>query len=146
MAGAAHRPRCNRAGDAGAAGAGVQHRRSAAPVSDKPASGGDGYELTASGTISYYFNPFDMDGGIKLPVKIHPDVPPGTIFAYAERLPTWYQSNEVPNVAEVVARRDYYRMDWPLVTRQRQYGVYAETVLAVYFPAAMGVISNIANG
>jgi len=32
------------------------------------------------------------------------------------------------------------------VTRQRQVGVYAEEVLAVYAPFAMGVICNIANG
>jgi hypothetical protein len=123
----------------------LQHRRSSAPLRHSCRGGGQ-YEITAGGTISFYFNPFSLDGGMKLPIKIHPDLPPGTILAYAERLPIWYQSNEVPNVAEVVARRDYYRMDWPLVTRQRQYGVYAETVLAVYASFAMGVLSNIANG
>ena len=64
-------------------------------------------------------------------------------------LRTWpiqYQSNEVPNVAEIKTRQDYYQIDWPLVTRQRQVGVYAEEVLAVYAPFAMGVICNIANG
>jgi hypothetical protein len=39
-----------------------------------------------------------------------------------------------------------YQLDWPIVTRERQVGVYAEEVLAVYAPFAMGVISNIANG
>jgi hypothetical protein len=56
------------------------------------------------------------------------------------------QSNEVPNVAEVKTRQDYYQIDWPITTRQRQVGVYAEEVLAVYAPFAMGVITNIANG
>jgi hypothetical protein len=37
-------------------------------------------------------------------------------------------------------------MDWPLKTRAYEFGVYAEEVLAVYAPFAMGVISNIANG
>jgi hypothetical protein len=32
------------------------------------------------------------------------------------------------------------------MTRARQIGVYAEEVLIVYAPFAMGVISNIANG
>ena len=68
------------------------------------------------------------------------------IIAWAEQLPAWYQSNEVPNVAEMICRRDYYRMDWPLRTRQREYGVYAEEVLAVYATFALGVITNIANG
>lgn len=111
-----------------------------------PASGGEGYGLTAGGTIDFYFNPFGADGGTKMPVKIHPDVPPGTILAQTEQLPPWYQNNEVPNVAEVLTRRDYYRMDWPPHTRQREYGVYAEEVLAVYATFGLGVLTNIANG
>src|SRR5262249_14235352 len=89
------------------------------------------YSMVAGGTIEFYFNPFSADGGVKMPVKVHPDLPPGTIIAYCEQLPAWYQNNEVPNVAEVLTRRDYYRMDWPPRTRSREYGVYAEEVLAV---------------
>ena len=107
---------------------------------------GGGYALDAGGTIATYYNPFLLDGGLRIPVKIHPFVPPGTILAYAETLPAQYQSSEVPNVAEVKCRQDYYAIDWPPVTRQRQKGVYVEEVLAVYAPFAMGVITNIANG
>ncbi len=102
--------------------------------------------LVASNTVAFYYNPFALDGGLKIPVKIHPRVPPGTIIGWAENLPIQYQSNEVPNVAEVKTRQDYYEIDWPITTRQRQVGVYAEEVLAVYAPFAMGVIANIANG
>lgn len=112
---------------------------------NQSANGGN-YDLTAGGTISWYFNPFTPNGGAKIPVMIHPDLPPGMVVGWAETLPAWYQSNEVPNVAEVITRKDYYRMDWPLRTRQREYGVYAEEVLAVYCPFALGVICNIANG
>jgi len=109
---------------------------------------GDGnpYDLAAAGAVSFYFNPFTLNGGLKIPVKIHPRVPPGTIIGWAEHLPVQYQSNEVPNVAEIKTRQDYYQIDWPVVTRQRQVGVYAEEVLAVYAPFAMGVITNIGNG
>jgi hypothetical protein len=107
---------------------------------------GTGYELTASGTVNFYYNPFAVNGGLRIPVKIHPRVPPGTIIGWTENLPIQYQSNEVPNVAEVKTRVDYYQIDWPIVTRQRQVGVYAESVLAVYAPFAMGVITNIGNG
>lgn len=106
----------------------------------------EAYGLTAGGTISYYYNPFRLDGGQRIPVKIHPDVPAGTVLGWAEDLPIQYQSNEVPNVAEVKVRQDYYQIDWPLVTRQRQAGVYVEEVLAVYAAFAMGVITNIAKG
>ena len=104
------------------------------------------YELTAGGTIRYYYNPFAQDGGDKIPIRIHPKVPPGTILGWAENLPMQYQSNEVPNVAEMKERTSFYQIDWPLVTRQRQSGVYVEEVLAVYAPFAMAIINNIANG
>ena len=114
---------------------------------ESPADGSDGeYQLTASGVVQFYYNPFALNGGLRIPIRIHPKVPPGTVIGWAENLPIQYQSNEVPNVAEVKTRQDYYQIDWPLVTRQRQVGVYAETVLAVYAPFAMGVICNIANG
>jgi len=104
------------------------------------------YEMVASGTISFYFNPFAIDGGRKIPIKVHPTLPPGTIFGYAEDLPAQYQSNNVPRCVEVRTRRDYYEIDWPLRTRQYEMGVYAEEVLVAYAPFAMFAITNIANG
>jgi hypothetical protein len=104
------------------------------------------YSITASGAVNYYYNPFAVGTGTRIPVIVHPKVPPGTIVAWAENLPVQYESNEVPNVAEVKTRVDYYQIDWPIVTRQRQVGVYAESVLAVYAPFAMGIITNIGNG
>jgi hypothetical protein len=104
------------------------------------------YELTAGGTVRYYYNPFAQDGGDKIPLRIHPKVPPGTILGWAENLPAQYQSNEVPNVAEMKERTSFYQIDWPLVTRQRQSGVYVEETLAVYAPFAMAIINNISNG
>jgi hypothetical protein len=109
----------------------------------EPASGE--VRMTAGATIDFYFNPF-LNGGMKIPVKIHPMVPPGTILGYAADLPLQYQSSEVPNVAEVKTRRDYYQVDWMETTRAKMVGVYAEETLAVYAPFAMACISNIAKG
>jgi hypothetical protein len=113
---------------------------------DSDAQAQNPYAIAAGGRIEYYFNPFSHEAGYKLPVRIHPDLPPGTMLMWCEKLPPWYQSNEVPNVAEMKIRRDYHRIDWPLRTRQREYGVYAEEVMAVYAPFAMAVVTNIANG
>jgi len=107
---------------------------------------GRGYDLSAGGTITWYFNPFSTNGGTQIPVMLHPTLAPGTILAYAENLPSYYKNNDTPAVAEVITRRDYYRIDWPLVTRQRQYGVYSEEVLAVYAPFAMGILTNVVAG
>ncbi len=102
--------------------------------------------MTVGGVVGWYFNPFTAEGGARIPIKLHPTLPAGTIIGWAENLPAQYQSNNTPNVAEVKVRVDYYQIDWPLRTRAREFGVYAEEVLAVYAPFAMGVITNIANG
>jgi len=104
------------------------------------------YAIVAGGVVSSYYNPFMPDGGQIIPVKVHPKCPPGTIFGWCETLPVYYQNNEVSNVAEVKCRQDYYQVDWPLRTRAYESGVYAESVLAIYAPFAMGVISNITPG
>jgi len=75
-----------------------------------PASG-MGYQVTASGVVQFYYNPFAIAGGLRIPVRIHPRLPPGTIIGWAENLPIQYQSNEVPNVAEIKTRQDYYQVD-----------------------------------
>lgn len=104
------------------------------------------YKLTAAGVVSFYFNPYSPDGGVRVPVKIHPNLAPGTILAWAERLPPWYVSNNVPEAAQVLTRQDYYAEVWPKTTRQQYYGVYTQEVLAVYAPFSMGLLTDIANG
>jgi hypothetical protein len=107
---------------------------------------GKPYKITAGGVVAMYFNPFTPDGGKMIPIKLHPKCPAGTILAYCEDLPIQYQNNEVSHVAEVKTRTDYYQIDWPIRTRSYETGVYAEQVLAIYAPFAMGIIANIANG
>lgn len=120
---------------------------SSGPLLQYFADPSQGYQrLMAGGNIEFYFNPFTQDGGMKIPIIIHPNLTPGTILLWCENLPPQYMDSEIPNVAEVHVRRDYYQIDWPLRTRLYETGVYAEETLAVYAPFAMGVISNIAPG
>ena len=42
---------------------------------------GGPYGVSASGVVRWYYNPFSVDGGFDIPVKVHPDLPPGTILA-----------------------------------------------------------------
>jgi hypothetical protein len=113
---------------------------------DVNAEDGEHYDLTASGTVSNYFNPYLPGGGRRIPIMVHPTLPPGTIFAYSETLPAYFKTNSTPTVAEMLCRRDYYSRDWADVTREYQFGVYCETVLAVYAPFCLGLITGIANG
>jgi hypothetical protein len=101
--------------------------------------------VVAGQVVGYYFNPFSMNGGQLVPIRLHPNLPAGTIFTWAENLPGSYQSANVPFTARMQCRRDYYQIPWPLVTRARETGVYAEEVLKVYAPFALGIITNIGD-
>ncbi len=99
-------------------------------------------QLAASPFVDTYFNPITKQ---PLRIEVHPNVPPGTIISWADDLPAQYQSSEVPNVAEIRARQDYYQIDWPVTSRNQAVGVYCEEVLVCYAPFAIGIINNIAN-
>lgn len=103
------------------------------------------YKLTAAGVVSFYFNPYTADGGVRIPIKIHPNLAPGTLIGWCEKLPPWYVSNETPMVAQILTRQDYVNELWPRTNRVQYFGVYAQETLAVYAPFAMGIITNIAN-
>jgi len=119
---------------------------SVAPLLRQNIALGEPGAIVAGNVVSHYYNPFALNGGVMIPILLHPDVPSGTIIAWADNLPAQYQSNDVPNVAEMHMRRDWYNIEWPLTTRSYQQGIYAEGVLAVYAPFAMGIITGIGNG
>jgi hypothetical protein len=120
---------------------------STAPLLRYDVSGdGSHYDMVASGTVSFYFNPYLPGGGRRIPIIVHPTLPPGTILAYAESLPPYFKQNNTPTVAEILCRRDYYAIDWAPFTREWQFGVYSSNALAVYAPFCVAVISGIGNG
>lgn len=98
--------------------------------------------LVAGTVVGSYLNPYTMSGGAVIPIKLHPNVPAGTVWFNSDSLP--YPINNVPNVAEFRYRQDWYQMEWPLRTRRYETGVYADGVLAHYFPPAMAILANIA--
>lgn len=105
----------------------------------------DHYDLTGSGVISFYFNPY-IPGGKKIPIMVHPTLPPGTIVAMARELPSYFKTNATPEVAQVLERRAYYALEYARVSRTYDFGTYGENVLAVYAPFCLGMITGIGNG
>ena len=102
--------------------------------------------FVAGQVVGFYFNPFSLNGNQVIPIRLHPSMPAGTIFFWAQNLPAQYESANVPQVAQVQCRRDYYQIDWNPITRANETGVYAEEVLKVYAPFALGILTNIGNG
>jgi hypothetical protein len=94
--------------------------------------------------VRTYLNKFAMDGATELKIRLHPNMPPGTMLFTTSRLP--YPLSNVTNILQMRMRRDYYQIEWPMTTRKYQYGVYEDGVLQNYFPPSQGVITNIANG
>jgi hypothetical protein len=91
--------------------------------------------------VATYLNRFSMSGANVLKIRIHPNMPAGTMFFTTSKLP--YPVNGVGNLVQIRTRQEYYQIEWPLRTRKYEYGVYADEVLQHYFPPAMGVITNI---
>ena len=94
--------------------------------------------------VRTYLNKFSMAGPKTLDIRVHPNMPAGTILMTARTLP--YPLSNVGNVVQVRTRQDYYQIEWPPRARRYETGVYADEVLQHYFPPSMAVISNIAAG
>ena len=94
--------------------------------------------------VRTYLNRFSMQGGSTLDIKVHPNMPAGTILLTTAILP--YPLAGVGNLMQIRTRQEYYQIEWPLRTRRYEYGVYADEVLQHYFPPALALITNIGNG
>lgn len=100
--------------------------------------------VTAGSVVGSYLNRYGMNGGQLVKLQLHPNATPGTIVALCNNLP--YPISGVNNVMEMHLRQDYYQLDWPIVKRQYETGVYFDGALVHYFPGAIGIINNITDG
>jgi hypothetical protein len=100
--------------------------------------------IRAGGMIRGYINQYSMDGAQEIPIRLHPNVPPGTIAILTHEIP--YPLSGVGEVNRILCRQDYYQMEWPLRTRSYEYGVYTDQVLQCYFLPGQSVITNIGAG
>jgi hypothetical protein len=101
-------------------------------------------QLTAASVIRGYLNQFALGGATEIPIRIHPNVPPGMMFFLTHSIP--YPLSGVGSVNRILCRKDYHQIDWPLRTRMHEFGVYSDQVLQCYFTPGIGIIQNIAPG
>jgi hypothetical protein len=94
--------------------------------------------------ISSYLNRFSMAGGYEVEIKIHPNMPAGMILMDSDTIP--YPMSNVSNVMQIRTRQDYWQIEWPLVSRKWQHGIYSDEVLQHYFPPTMAVLYDVRNG
>lgn len=98
--------------------------------------------VMGGGQVQGYINPFTMGTAQQIPIKVHPDMPAGTILMTSSTLP--YPLSGVSDVFRIRTRKEYFQIEWPLRTRKYEYGVYADEVLQHYAPFTMAMISGIA--
>ena len=99
------------------------------------------HNATGGVVVTGVLNPFT---GEMIDLVLHPNAAPGTLLYTTDKIP--YPLNGIANVYQIKCRRDYYQLEWPVVKRRYEYGVYADEVLQHYAPFSLAVRSNIANG
>ena len=77
----------------------------------------------------------------KVQIIVHPNMPNGTMLGWSNSVP--YPLNDVGQIVKKKLRRDYWSIDWPMVKRRYEYGLYADGVLQCYAPFAFCVINCI---
>jgi len=93
--------------------------------------------------VSAYQSKWSLNsrGGAAIPVRHHPMLPPGCIFFHVKTNP--YPHSRIPFVAGMLVQREYYSIEWPLVTRQWTFGTYVHEVLAHNLPWISGFLSSV---
>jgi hypothetical protein len=95
--------------------------------------------LQAGAIVAFYTNPITMES---IRIRVHPFAAPGTILFTTKESP--YAGSRVSTLVEMLCRQEYYSTLWPMRSRKREYGVYVDETLLMYFPPAFAAITNIA--
>jgi hypothetical protein len=102
------------------------------------------FQVAAGLSVGSYLNRFGIGGLSLINIRLHPNVPPGTIVMTTSKLP--YPNTNVPDIMRVRGQLDYHQIAWGPFTRSAEYGVYLRCTLQIYFPPAFYVINNIGSG
>lgn len=99
--------------------------------------------LTGGFVVSAYKSKYSLnpEGGAAIPIRIHPMLPPGTIYYDLNTNP--YPHSRIPAVRTFLTQRDYYSIEWPVTTRSWTYGTYVHEVLAHYMPWVTGLRTGV---
>src|SRR5208282_1617984 len=100
-------------------------------------------DLLGGNLVSAYKSKYSISpsGGTAIPIRLHPMMPTGTMYYDINTNP--YPHSRIPAVREFMTQRDYYAIEWPIVTREWTYGTYIHEVLAHYLPWVSAVRTGI---
>lgn len=107
-----------------------------------PAEGSQG-GLVGGMILDSYLSRYTPAPNKRIKINVHPYAVPGTIIGVSNSNP--YPMSGVTNPWELEMRREYYAIEWPMVTRQREFGVYCDGALKGYAPFAALVLTDVAD-
>lgn len=93
--------------------------------------------------IRQYLGKFAMGGGHEVTITLHPNMPAGTILYRTKQLP--YRIQNMRNTFNVRTLQEWRQIDWPIVQRSWDYGVYVTETAEMHASFAFGARTNIAN-
>lgn len=99
--------------------------------------------VSAGSLIRSYLGKFAMGGGHEVMITLHPNMPAGTILYRTKQLP--YRIQNMRNTFNVRTLQEWRQIDWPIVQRSWDYGVYVTETAEMHFSPGFGVRTNIAN-
>lgn len=82
-------------------------------------------------------------GANVIPIRIHPMIPAGTLYFDVSTNP--YPHSRMPFVRGLLVQRDYYSIEWPLVSRQWTFGTYVHEALQHNLPWVSAVLTGIGS-
>lgn len=87
--------------------------------------------------VSGYKNLYSMKttGAEEIPIRIHPMLAPGSMIYRLNTVP--YPHSRMPGVSGCFVQRDYYGIEWPVVTRAWTFGTYVHEVYGDYLPGIL---------
>lgn len=100
--------------------------------------------LLGGWVVSAYQSKFAVNsptGANAIPLRMHPMIPPGTLYFEVNTNP--YPQSRAPWTCGMLVQREYYSIEWPVITRQWGFGTYTHEVLAHYMPWLTGAITSI---
>ena len=79
-------------------------------------------DLMGGNLVTAYKSKYSINaaGGSAIPIRLHPMLPSGTMYYDINVNP--YPHSRIPAVREFMTQRDYYAIEWPIVTREWTYG------------------------
>jgi hypothetical protein len=100
--------------------------------------------VTGGSLVTTYLNKYGLNGAHAMDIKLHPNMPTGTIYADLSTDP--YGISPIGAPRRIKARKEYYETVWPLRSRKFESGVYADEMLQVYMAFGTGLITDVLPG